>query len=129
MRDETGTRFFDWVDSVGVPAGANRMCHETVSKSGMPTVSPNGGSSGTVESRVEELTASARSLPSRMSGSDAPASANPAVSVAATPAEDLGQLTAMRAGEACGEDDFLAGLVIHGRNQGDAVCQIERGFE
>ena len=63
--------------SFGVPAGASRMCQDTASKSGAPAASPNGGTSGSVGRRAEDDTASARSLPSRISGSDAPASAKP----------------------------------------------------
>ena len=34
-----------------------------------------------------------------------------------------------RAGEACGEDDLFAWLVIHRRYQGNAIGQLQRGFE
>ena len=74
-------------------ACASSTCHDTVSKSGAPTASPIGGRSGTVGSRVDDVTASARSLPSRISGSDAPASANAiATWPAATSAIDCGLL-------------------------------------
>ena len=49
--------------SFGVPVRANSMCQDTASKSGMPEASANGGTSGSVPSRVVEVTASARSLP------------------------------------------------------------------
>ena len=55
----------------GVPARANSMCQDTASKSAMPAASANDGTSGKVPSRVVEVTASARSLPSRISASDA----------------------------------------------------------
>ncbi len=39
------------------------------------------------------------------------------------------RMAAMGAGEARGEDHLLARLVIHGRDQGDAVGQLEGGLE
>ena len=38
-------------------------------------------------------------------------------------------MAADRAGEACGEDHFFARLVVHRRDQGNAVGQFQRGFE
>ena len=61
----------------GVAAGANSACHDTASKPGALAASANGGASGTVASRVSDDTASARYLPARISGSEAPASAKP----------------------------------------------------
>ena len=63
--------------SLGVAAGATRTCHDTASKPGALAATANGGTSGNVGSGVVDDTASARSLPSRISGSDAPASAKP----------------------------------------------------
>jgi hypothetical protein len=59
----------------GVPARATSMCHATTSKSAAPTASANGRISGCAGSRCADDTASARSLPSRISASEAPASA------------------------------------------------------
>ncbi len=79
--------------SFGVAAGANRMCQDTASKSGAPAASANGGTSGSVGRRVSDETASARSLPSRISGSEAPASAKPRLTwPAAMSAIDCGEL-------------------------------------
>ena len=50
---------------------------DTASKSGALAATANGGTSGTDASGVSEDTAIARTLPSRISGSDAPASAKP----------------------------------------------------
>jgi hypothetical protein len=61
----------------GVAAGANSICHDTASKPGALAASANGGMSGSDGIRVEADTASARSLPSRISGNDAPVSAKP----------------------------------------------------
>jgi len=61
----------------GVAAGANKMCQETASKSGAFAASENGGTSGSKGRRDEADTASARSLPSLISGTEAPASAKP----------------------------------------------------
>ena len=77
----------------GVLAGASSTCQDTASKSGAPAASENGGTSGCAGSRFDDDTASARSLPSRMSGSDAPASAKAkATWPAATSVTDCGLL-------------------------------------
>ncbi len=54
-----------------------QACHDTASKPGALAATANGGTSGRVGSGVSDDTASARSLPSRISGSEAPASAKP----------------------------------------------------
>ena len=48
----------------GVAAGANSMCHDTASKPGALAASAKVGTSGSCGSRVDDDTASARSLPS-----------------------------------------------------------------
>ena len=59
----------------------------------MPTASASGGTSGIDGKRVADVTASARSLPSLISGSEAPASAIAAWTwPAATSAIDCGLL-------------------------------------
>ena len=63
--------------SRGVFAGASSMCHDTASKPGAGAASASGGTSGNSGSRVVDDTARARSLPSLISGIDAPASAQP----------------------------------------------------
>ena len=62
---------------MGVPAGASRVCQETVSKSGELAASAKVGASGRIGRRLEEETASTRSLPSWISGREAPTSTKP----------------------------------------------------
>ena len=66
----------------GVLAGASSTCQDTASKSGALAASANGGTSGSEGMRVCAETASARSLPSLISGSEAPASAKPSLHMA-----------------------------------------------
>ena len=57
----------------GVPLRTMSTCHDTASRSEMAVASASVGTSGIDVNLVKEVTASARSLLSLISGSDAPA--------------------------------------------------------